>query len=88
MKITFLRRSLGVQQVKDPVLSLQRLGSLLWCRFDPWPGNFYNAKGAARGEKITFLIPHEKSTPQTKQKWHNICYTVMHNTDKRLFLSI
>ena len=27
------------KQVKDPVSSLQRLGSLLWCRVDPWPGN-------------------------------------------------
>ena len=27
--------------VKDPVLSLWWLGSLLWCRFDPWPGNFH-----------------------------------------------
>ena len=29
-----------VQQVKDLVLSLQWLRSLLWCRLDPWPGNF------------------------------------------------
>ena len=29
------------QWVKDPVLSLQWLGSLLWCRFDPWPRNFH-----------------------------------------------
>ena len=27
-----------VQQVKDPMLSLQRLGALLTCRFNPWPG--------------------------------------------------
>ena len=26
--------------VKDPVLSLQQLGSLLWHRFDPWTRNF------------------------------------------------
>ena len=32
--------SLMVQQVKDPTLSLLWLGSLLWLRFDPWPGNF------------------------------------------------
>ena len=30
-----------VQQVMDPVLSLQRLGMLLWCSFDPWSGNFH-----------------------------------------------
>ena len=29
------------QQVKDPVLSLQQLGLLLWCGFNPWPGNFH-----------------------------------------------
>ena len=29
------------QQVRDPALSLQRLVLLLWCRFDPWPGNFH-----------------------------------------------
>ena len=28
------------QQIKNP-MSLEQLGSLLWCRFDPWPGNFY-----------------------------------------------
>ena len=28
------------QQVKYPVLSLQWLGSLLWCRFNPWPRKF------------------------------------------------
>ena len=28
------------QQVKDPPLSLQQLGSLLWRMFDPWPRNF------------------------------------------------
>ena len=32
-----LRSSLMAHQVKDPALSLQRLGSLLWCRFKPWP---------------------------------------------------
>ena len=29
-----------VHQVKDPVLSLQWFGLLLWCEFDRWPGNF------------------------------------------------
>lgn len=26
--------------VKDVALSLRRLGSLLWCGFDPWPRTF------------------------------------------------
>ena len=29
--------SLVAQWVKDLALSLQELGLLLWCRFDPWP---------------------------------------------------
>ena len=29
------------QQVKDLVLSLQQLRSLLWHGFNPWPGNFH-----------------------------------------------
>ena len=29
------------QQVKDPALSLQQLGSLLWCGLDHWSGNFH-----------------------------------------------
>ena len=32
--------SLVAQWVKDPVLSLLWPESLLWCRFNPWPGNF------------------------------------------------
>ena len=32
--------SLVAQCVKDSVLSLQRLRSLLWHKFDPWPQNF------------------------------------------------
>ena len=29
--------------VKDLALSLQQLESLLWCSFDPWPGDFHMA---------------------------------------------
>ena len=29
-----------MQWVKDGGLSLQQLGLLLWCRFEPWPKNF------------------------------------------------
>ena len=29
------------QQVKDAMLSLLQLRSLLWCGFDPWPRNFH-----------------------------------------------
>ena len=41
-KISSLVASLAAQQVKDPELSLQRLGHLLqWHEFDPWSGYFY-----------------------------------------------
>jgi len=30
-----------MQQIKDLALSLQWLGSLLWHRFSPWPGNVH-----------------------------------------------
>ena len=33
--------ALTAQWVKDLVFFLQQLGSLLRCRFDPWPENFH-----------------------------------------------
>ena len=39
---------LVMQRVKDPVVSLQWLGWLLWSRFDPWPQELPQATGAAR----------------------------------------
>ena len=33
--------SLVAQGVKDPALSLQQLGQLLWHTFHPWPANFH-----------------------------------------------
>ena len=45
--------SLVVQQVKDPVLSLQWLGSLLWLGFHPCPGNFhYSARKKEQNNAI------------------------------------
>ena len=34
-------RVLVAQWVKDPALSLQRLGSMLWRKRDLWPRNFH-----------------------------------------------
>ena len=34
-----------VHWVKHLALSLQQLGSLLWCGLDPWSGNFHVAGG-------------------------------------------
>ena len=51
--------------VKDLALSLQQLGWLLWCGFNPWPGNFHlpHAIGMAkkkkkREEKDLKIIPN------------------------------
>ena len=53
------RNSLVVQWVKDPALSLQWLGLLLWCRFNPWPWELPHAAGAAKKtKKIQMDISH------------------------------
>ena len=43
------------QWVKDPALSLQQLGSLLWCVFSFWPRNLY-AVGMAKKKEINIDI--------------------------------
>ena len=53
------KSSLVAQQVKDLALALQQLRSLLWCGFDPWPGNFHMPR--ARPKKVNNL----KSKPST-----------------------
>ena len=39
------------QQVKDPVLSLQQVGWLLWHRSDPWLENFRITPAKPKKEK-------------------------------------
>ena len=36
-------RSPETEWIQDAVLSLPRLGSLRWCRFDHWPGELLHA---------------------------------------------
>ena len=45
------RSSSVAQQVKDPALSLKQLRSLLWCRFDPWPGNLHMPQAQPKRKK-------------------------------------
>ena len=60
------RSSLVAQWVKDPVLSLQRLGSLLRCRFSPWPRNFTCHKyGQKKSSYVEF--EHAKMTFHVEQ---------------------
>ena len=40
-----------MHHIKDLALSLQRLGSLLWCRFESWLRNFHVAVDEARKKK-------------------------------------
>ena len=41
------------QPVKDPALSLQWLGSLLWLKFEPWPRNFHMPQATQKKKKNT-----------------------------------
>ena len=51
-KIVCLNLSFGLPWwVEDLALSLQQLGSLLWCRFDPWPENFHMPRIWPKGKK-------------------------------------
>ena len=52
------RSSLVVQWVKEPVLSLQQLGSLLRCRFSSWPRNLYMlwVQPKKKKKKIQYLV--------------------------------
>ena len=36
-----IKSSIVAQGVKELALPRQQRGSLLWCRFDPWPRNFH-----------------------------------------------
>ena len=45
--------SLVAQQAKDPALSQQRLGSLLWQRFSSWPRNFHMPQMLPKTNKQT-----------------------------------
>ena len=45
------RSSFVAQWIKDLVLSLQPPGSLLWCGFDSWPGNFHMLRAQPKRKK-------------------------------------
>ena len=66
------RSSHVAQQVKDLVLSLQWLRSLLWHGFNPWPGNFHMLQ----------VQPKKKKKNEGKIK------TFLHKQKLREFLTI
>ena len=63
---------LVAQPAKDPALSWQWLRSLLWCRFDPWPGNIHKPQAQPKkqtkkslfwiGERIHFTCVSFKAS--------------------------
>ena len=58
------------QRVKDLASSLQRLRSLLWRRFDPWPGNFHMPRAwLKQTNKRRVLTVHIVSNPSP----HFVC---------------
>ena len=60
-----------VQWVKDPTLSLQWLGSLLWHGFDPWLGNFICHRQGQKKKKVSY-----SELPLIPGKW--LKYSLMH----------
>ena len=48
------------QQVKDQALSPKQRGSLLWCRFSPWPWNFHMLQA----------WPQRRKKKKKKTQWH------------------
>ena len=74
------------QQVKDPVLSLLWLRSLLWHRFDPWPQNFCIPQVKQKKKK---KIKKQKTKKPTSVHTHAYTYIwdyIMH-IDKQLAFS-
>ena len=77
------RYSLVVHQVKDPALSLQRLGSLLWCGFDPWPLNFHmlqlqEREGGRKREKEREREREKERKERRKEKTRES--SIIHNS--------
>ena len=50
------RSSLVAQWVRDLGVSLMWLWLLLWCRLDPWPGNFHMPWVRAKKEERGVVI--------------------------------
>ena len=46
-----------VQHIKDPALSLQQLGLLLWLGYIPWPRNFHMQWAQPKKKKKLRYIP-------------------------------
>ena len=72
-----------VQWVKDLALSLQQLCLLLWCGFDPWPGNFYMQQVLHKETKT-----NTKPIHYTDSILKQLCDLSSKNRDLILFVQI
>ena len=62
MQLKTSKSSCVAQHVKDPALSQQWLESLLWCGFDPWPGNVCMLQVQTKPNKQTKKQPKQNKT--------------------------
>lgn len=71
LEIQWTESSLVGQWVENLVLSLQRLGSLLWYEFDPWPGT---STGHSTAKKIKEKKNSCEHIAQPNPKWFHLYY--------------
>ena len=57
------------QQLKDLVLSLQHLGLLLWCRFNPWPRNFHMSQAWQKKKKEVKILQIRLKSGRSLKTW-------------------
>ena len=65
MRIREMGSSLMVQWVKDPELSLQWLGLLLWHGFHPWPRNSHMPQGKKKVREMESGLGLRTGPPDT-----------------------
>lgn len=71
-----------VQQVKDLALQLQCLVSLLWLRFDLWPGKFCILWAWPKKNKIAMiLVLYIYSNSQNSKHWELTTGAVVNESD-------
>lgn len=74
----------GVKElIKDPALSLQQFGSLLWYRFDSWPSNFHMQQVLHKETKT-----NTKPIHYTDSILKQLCDLSSKNRDLILFVQI
>jgi len=60
------------QWLKDPALSLQQLGVLLWYRFHPWPRNIHMPKNKRTKTKLKKLSLQKQMAGQIQPMGHSL----------------